>query len=95
MDQNEDLAIGFGPQEREQLLRAAEAAGKSPAEFVRDAALDAAEDPFPRALANARHSATELASAFAHIDRATHTVTPGPDSPMSSRDLRAASRRAA
>lgn len=95
MDQNEDLAIDFGPQEREQLLRAAEAVGKSPAQFVRDAALGAAEDPFPQALANARKSASELVGAFAHVDRATHTVATGPDAPMSSRDLHAAHRRAA
>ncbi|GHF46128.1 hypothetical protein [Streptomyces morookaense] len=52
MDPDEELSVGFGPQERGQVVRAAAERGVTLAEFVHDAALNAAADPFAKALAN-------------------------------------------
>lgn len=90
MDQNGPQVAPFGPEEYERVTAAAHLVGKSPEDFVRDAALAAADDPFIKALGKARDRVPHLAEAFATQDtHAADTSTAGwPDpAPMSSHDL--------
>jgi len=90
MDQNGSPVPPFEPEEYARVAAAADIVGKSPQDFVREAALKAAEDPFLKALGRARDRVPHLAEAFATQDtHATDTSTAGwPDpAPMSSRDL--------
>ncbi|WP_327309825.1 hypothetical protein OG730_41820 (plasmid) [Streptomyces sp. NBC_01298] len=92
MEQSDGLPTGFSPDEYDRVAKAARVVGKSPEAFVRDAALDAADDPFLDALTRARKSVARLAPAFAeHSEEPRPEVTPGlsfPDpAPLGSRDL--------
>jgi hypothetical protein len=90
MDQNESPVPPFEPEEYARVAAAADIAGKSTEDFVREAALRAAEDPFLKALGRARDRVPQLAAAFATQDtQAADTGTAAwPDpAPMSSRDL--------
>ncbi|MDQ0771541.1 hypothetical protein QF026_000007 [Streptomyces aurantiacus] len=80
----------FDPQEYARVAAAADIVGKSPQDFVREAALKAAEDPFLKALSKTRDRVPQLADVFATQDtHATDTSTAAwPDpAPMGSRDL--------
>jgi hypothetical protein len=80
----------FEPEEYARVAAAADIVGKSPADFVRDAALKAAEDPFLKALGRTRDRVPQLAEVFATQDaRASDTnAAEWPDpAPMGSRDL--------
>ncbi|MFJ7078464.1 hypothetical protein [Streptomyces sp. NPDC098781] len=97
MDQNGSQVPAFEPEEYARVEAAAHLVGKSPEDFVRDAALKAAEDPFLKALGRTRDRVPQLAEVFAAQD--THTTAGGtgtaawPDpAPMSSRDLHASQR---
>jgi hypothetical protein len=91
MDQNGPQVPPFEPEEYERVAAAAHILGKSPEDFVRDAALAAAADPFLDALGRTRDRIPQLADVFATQDtRAADTGTstwPDP-APMGSRDLR-------
>ncbi|MGW2892908.1 hypothetical protein ACWDDN_47980 [Streptomyces griseoruber] len=90
MDQNGSPVPAFEPEEYARVEAAADIVGKSPQDFVRDAALKAADDPFLKALGRARDRVPQLAEVFATQDtRAADTSTAAwPDpAPMSSRDL--------
>ncbi|MFE6520873.1 hypothetical protein [Streptomyces sp. NPDC057794] len=90
MDQNGRQVPPFAPEEYARVEAAAHLAGKSPEDFVRDAALKAAEDPFLKALGKIRDRVPQLAEVFDTQD--THAADTGgswPDqAPMGSRDLR-------
>lgn len=90
MDQNGPQVPPFAPEEYERVTAAAHLLGKSPEDFVRDAALAAADDPFVKALGKTRDRVPQLADVFAtQATRAADTGTatwPDP-APMSSRDL--------
>ncbi|MFI9617097.1 hypothetical protein ACIHCM_36490 [Streptomyces sp. NPDC052023] len=90
MDQNGPQVPPFAPEEYARVEAAAHLAGKSPEDFVRDAALKAADDPFLKALGKTRDRVPQLAEVFAAQDtRATDTSAAWPDpAPMGSRDLR-------
>ncbi|MFJ3339206.1 hypothetical protein [Streptomyces sp. NPDC086766] len=90
MDQNGRQVPPFEPEEYARVEAAANIVGKSPEDFVRDAALKAAGDPFLKALGRARDRVPQLAEVFATQDtRAVDTSTAGwPDlAPLGSRDL--------
>jgi hypothetical protein len=90
MDQNGSPVSPFEPEEYARVAAAADIVGMSPGDFVRDAALRAAEDPFLKALGRARDRIPQLAEVFAAQDtQAADTgTTAWPDpAPMSSRDL--------
>jgi hypothetical protein len=90
MDQNGSQVPPFAPEEYARVEAAAHIAGKSPEDFVRDAALKAADDPFLKALGQTRDRIPQLAEVFATQDtRAADTSTAAwPDpAPMGSRDL--------
>ncbi|MFD9006345.1 hypothetical protein ACFV0T_36285 [Streptomyces sp. NPDC059582] len=89
MDQNGQVPP-FEPEEFARVEAAANIVGKSPADFVRDAALAAADDPFVKALGRARDRVPQLAEVFATLDTpAADTSTASwPDpAPLGSRDL--------
>ncbi|MEU3855073.1 hypothetical protein [Streptomyces sp. NPDC029554] len=90
MDQNGRQVPPFAPEEYARVEAAARLAGKSPADFVREAALKAAEDPFLKALGKTRDRVPQLAEVFASQDTDTaDTGAAWPDpAPMGSRDLR-------
>ncbi|MEU1569363.1 hypothetical protein ABZ504_55640 [Streptomyces mirabilis] len=95
MDQNGSQVPPFEPEEYARVEAAADIVGKSPQDFVRDAALKAAEDPFLKALGRTRDRVPQLAEVFATQD--THAADTGtaawPDpAPMGSRDLRESKR---
>ncbi len=95
MDQNGSQVPPFEPEEYARVEAAASLAGKSPQDFVRDAALKAADDPFLKALGRIRDRVPQLAEVFATQDtRAAGTSTAAwPDpAPMGSRDLHEFSR---
>lgn len=90
MDQNGRQVPPFGPEEYARVEAAADIVGKSLEDFVRDAALKAADDPFLKALGQIRDRVPQLAEVFAtQDDRTADTSTAAwPDpAPMSSRDL--------
>lgn len=90
MDQNGRQVPPFEPDEYARVEAAANIVGKSPEDFVRDAALAAADDPFLKALGQARDRVPQLAEVFTAQDtRAADTGTASwPDpAPMGSRDL--------
>ncbi|MEV4927072.1 hypothetical protein [Streptomyces roseoverticillatus] len=101
MERNEDrqdrqVSAGFPPEDYERLVAAAHGTGRTPEDFVHDAAMRAAEDPFAQALADTVAAIAEMAPAFARADRTTHLLAEdGPDTPLSSRSLRRQHRRAA
>ncbi|MGW1046962.1 hypothetical protein [Streptomyces sp. NPDC002547] len=81
----------FEPEEYARVEAAAHIVGKSPADFVRDAALAAAGDPFVKALGQARDRVPQLAEVFATQDASGAGIDTGswPDpAPLGSRDLR-------
>ncbi|MBK3642208.1 hypothetical protein PV332_14650 [Streptomyces scabiei] len=89
MDQNGQVPP-FEPEEYARVEAAADIVGKSPGDFVRDAALAAADDPFVKALGQARERVPQLAEVFATQDTpAADTGTASwPDpAPLGSRDL--------
>ncbi|MEV7392551.1 MULTISPECIES: hypothetical protein [unclassified Streptomyces] len=89
MDQNGSQVPPFGPEEYARVEAAAHLAGKSPEDFVRDAALAAADDPFLKALGRARDRVPQLAAVFDAQDvpaAPTTAVWPDP-APLGSRDL--------
>jgi hypothetical protein len=91
MDHNGRQVPPFEPEEYARVEAAADIVGKSPEDFVRDAALKAADDPFLKALGRTRDRVPQLAEVFAVQDtRAAGTSTAAwPDpAPMGSRDLR-------
>ncbi|MEU9309683.1 hypothetical protein [Streptomyces sp. NPDC048256] len=65
MDQNGSQVPPFEPEEYARLEAAADIVGKSPEDFVHDAALKAAEDPFLKALGRTRDRVPQLAEVFA------------------------------
>ncbi|MFE8950466.1 hypothetical protein [Streptomyces sp. NPDC007856] len=90
MDQNGSQVPPFEPEEYARVEAAANIVGKSPEDFVREAALKAADDPFLKALGRTRDRVPQLAEVFATQD--THAVGAStgawPDpAPMGSRDL--------
>ncbi|MFJ9250704.1 hypothetical protein [Streptomyces sp. NPDC101776] len=90
MDHNGSPVPSFGPEEYARVEAAARLVGKSPEDFVRDAALTAADDPFLRALRQTRDRVPQLAEVFATQD--TRTAGSGTDvwpdpAPLGSRDL--------
>ncbi|MDQ1042258.1 hypothetical protein [Streptomyces sp. V4I2] len=90
MDQNGPQLPPFEPEEYARVEAAANIVGKSPEDFVREAALAAADDPFLKALGKARDRVPRLAEVFATQD--ARAADPGtaawPDpAPMGSRDL--------
>ncbi|WP_369228549.1 hypothetical protein AB5J52_48775 (plasmid) [Streptomyces sp. R39] len=89
MDHNGRQVPPFGPEEYARVEAAAHLVGKSPEDFVRDAALAAADDPFLKALGQARDRVPQLATVFDAQDVPTPTnTTAWPDpAPMGSRDL--------
>lgn len=90
MDQNGSPVPPFEPEEYARVAAAADIAGKSPQDFVRDAALKAADDPFLKALGRTRDRVPHLAEIFATQDtREADTSTAAwPDpAPMGSREL--------
>ncbi|WP_326614479.1 hypothetical protein OIE62_00260 [Streptomyces scopuliridis] len=90
MDQNGSQVPPFEPEDYARVEAAANIVGKSPEDFVRDAALAAADDPFLKALGKTRDRVPQLAEVFATQDtRAADTSTAAwPDpAPMGSRDL--------
>ncbi|MFI5673402.1 hypothetical protein [Streptomyces cellulosae] len=90
MGQNGSPMPPFEPEEYARVAAAADIVGKSPEDFVRDAALKAADDPFLKALGRTRDRVPQLAEVFATQDtRAADTSTAAwPDpAPMGSRDL--------
>ncbi|MFE2499592.1 hypothetical protein ACFXKS_36315 [Streptomyces scopuliridis] len=90
MDQNGSQVPPFEPEDYARVEAAANIVGKSPEDFVRDAALAAADDPFLKALGKTRDRVPQLAEVFATQDtRAVDTGTAAwPDpAPMGSRDL--------
>ncbi|WP_435260344.1 hypothetical protein [Streptomyces sp. 1222.5] len=90
MDQNGSQVPPFEPEEYARVEAAANIVGKSPEDFVRDAALKAANDPFLKALGRARDRVPQLAEVFATQDTRAADTSPGgwPDpAPMGSRDL--------
>ncbi|GGN41055.1 hypothetical protein [Streptomyces fuscichromogenes] len=89
MDQNGQVPP-FEPEEYERVEAAAHIVGKSPEDFVRDAALAAAADPFIKALGQARDRVPQLAEVFASQDApaaGTSTASWPDPAPLSSRDL--------
>lgn len=80
----------FEPEEYARVAAAADIVGKSPEDFVRDAALKAADDPFLKTLGRARDRVPQLAAVFAaqdaHAVGASTAAWPDP-APMGSRDL--------
>ncbi|MFE9454092.1 hypothetical protein [Streptomyces sp. NPDC006739] len=89
MEQNGQVPP-FEPEEYARVEAAANIVGKSLQDFVRDAALKAAEDPFLKALGKTRDRIPQLAEVFATQDTgAANTSTAAwPDpAPMGSRDL--------
>ena len=90
MDQNGPQVPPFAPEEYARVEAAAHLLGKSPEDFVRDAALAAAADPFLKALGHTRDRVPQLADVFAAQDTpaadAGTTAWPDP-APMGSRDL--------
>ncbi|MFC5724072.1 hypothetical protein ACFP1Z_28280 [Streptomyces gamaensis] len=98
MDSNEGrhVSADFPPEDYERLVAAAHGTGRTPEDFVHDAAMRAADNPFTQALADTMAAIDEMAPAFARADRTTHPLAEdGPDTPLSSRSLRAQHRRAA
>lgn len=89
MDQNGAQVPPFEPEEYARVEAAADLVGKSPQDFVRDAALAAAADPFLKALSQVRDRVPQLAEVFAAQDTPAATGTAAwPDpAPMGSRDL--------
>jgi hypothetical protein len=90
MDQNGSQVPPFEPEEYARVEAAADIVGKSPQDFVRDAALKAAEDPFLKALGRTRDRVPQLAEVFATQDThaADSDTAAWPDpAPMGSRDL--------
>ncbi|MEU2556447.1 hypothetical protein ABZ589_33025 [Streptomyces sp. NPDC013313] len=90
MDQNGSPVPPFEADEYERVAAAADIVGRSPQDFVRDAALKAADDPFLKAFGKTRDRVPQLAEVFATQDtRAADTSTAAwPDpAPMGSRDL--------
>ncbi|MEU9153656.1 hypothetical protein AB0D59_24660 [Streptomyces sp. NPDC048417] len=90
MDQNGSQVPPFEPEEYARVEAAAHIAGKSPADFVREAALKAADDPFLKALGHARDRVPQLAEVFATQDTGvadTGTAAWPDPAPMGSRDL--------
>ncbi|GGX58109.1 hypothetical protein [Streptomyces chartreusis] len=95
MDQNGSQVPPFEPEEYARVEAAAGIVGKSPEDFVRDAALKAASDPFLKALGRTRDRVPQLAEVFATQDthtRASDTATWPDPAPMSSRDLHTSQR---
>ncbi|MEU5438740.1 hypothetical protein AB0G73_36140 [Streptomyces sp. NPDC020719] len=91
MDQNGPQVPSFDSEEYARVEAAASIVGKSPQDFVRDAALAAADDPFLKALGKTRDRVPQLADVFATQDThsADTTTAAWPDpAPMGSRDLR-------
>ncbi|MET7695143.1 hypothetical protein ABZ379_33260 [Streptomyces canus] len=90
MDQNGSQVPPFEPEEYARVAAAADIVGKSPEDFVRDAALKAADDPFLKALGRTRDRVPQLAEAFAaqdtHAADTSSAAWPDP-APMGSRDL--------
>lgn len=89
MDQNGRQVPPFAAEEYARVEAAAHLA-ESPEDFVRDAALKAADDPFLKALGRTRDRVPQLAEVFAAQDtQAADTSAAWPDpAPMGSRDLR-------
>ncbi|MEU6258642.1 hypothetical protein [Streptomyces sp. NPDC047043] len=90
MDQNGSQVPPFEPEEYARVEAAANIVGKTPEDFVRDAALTAADDPFLKALSRTRDRVPQLAEVFA--TQGTPTADSGaaswPDpAPLGSRDL--------
>jgi hypothetical protein len=72
MDQNGRQVPPFAPEEYARVEAAAHLTGKSPHDFVRNAALKAAEDPFLKALEKTRDRVPQLAQVVANQD--THAA---------------------
>jgi hypothetical protein len=90
MDQNGSQVPPFEPEEYARVEAAANIVGKSPQDFVREAALKAADDPFLKALGRTRDRVPQLAEVFATQDTHAADTSTGawPDpAPMGSRDL--------
>jgi uncharacterized protein (DUF1778 family) len=60
------LAVPLSPAEQDQVYRAAEAAGKDVEDFMREAVLDAANDPFLTALEQAADTVARRADTVQH-----------------------------
>ncbi|MFR0367549.1 hypothetical protein [Streptomyces sp. MCC20] len=90
MDQNGSQVPPFEPEEYARVAAAADIVGKSTEDFVRDAALKAADDPFLKALGRTRDRVPQLAEVFAAQDThsaGTSTAAWPDPAPMGSRDL--------
>ncbi|WP_326654982.1 hypothetical protein [Streptomyces sp. NBC_01750] len=93
MEHNEaaqDVPAGFTADEYARIVEAARLVGKDPHAFMRDAALEATEDPFLKALKHAGDTVARLTSTFgtAEVGAPAADTTRWPDAPpMSSRDL--------
>ncbi|MEU5298616.1 hypothetical protein [Streptomyces umbrinus] len=90
MDQNGSQVPPFEPEEYARVAAAADIVGKSPQDFVREAALKAADDPFLKALGRTRDRVPQLAEVFATQDTGaagTGTAAWPDPAPMSSHDL--------
>jgi len=90
MDQNGPQVPPFEPEEYARVAAAADIVGKSPQDFVREAALKAADDPFLKALGRTRDRVPQLAEVFATQDTGaagTDTAAWPDPAPMSSHDL--------
>ncbi|MDW8478358.1 hypothetical protein R3L02_42175 [Streptomyces scabiei] len=95
MDQNGSPVPPFEPEEYARVAAAADIVGKSPQDFVRDAALKAADDPFLKALGRTRDRVPQLAEIFATQDthEADTSTAAWPDpAPMGSRELQESQR---
>ncbi|MGW5732930.1 MULTISPECIES: hypothetical protein [Streptomyces] len=95
MDHNGSQVPPFDPEEYARVAAAADIVGKSPQDFVREAALKAAEDPFLKALGRTRERIPQLAEVFATQDTqvADTSTAAWPDpAPLGSRDLHASRR---
>ncbi|MFF3691592.1 hypothetical protein [Streptomyces sp. NPDC002187] len=93
MEHNEaaqGVPAGFTADEYARIVEAAELVGKTPDVFMREAALEAAEDPFLKALKRAGDTVARLSSTFGSVEPAAPAADrrQWPDAaPMSSRDL--------
>jgi hypothetical protein len=97
MEHTEEVRIDADDHTR--LRRAAQLVGKDVETFIRDAALQVADDPFLRALEHAGETVARNAGIFAAAEP-EHAPTAGDGewadaAPMSSRDLHVEHRRAA